>query len=114
MKKTLLTGIAALFLWQTGTAHAINVWSMKCGNVRIDGEIVKDEIWRKGGGAGYSLTITGLDGNGLHIDGLRVRQKKDGETYVNGKRCVPCFYGDCSKEGLKKERERKCGDLECE
>jgi hypothetical protein len=115
----LLIGIAALFL-ATGTAHAINVWSLICpGDVQIDGEVVKDEQWRKTEDAGYSLTISGgIDENGnqrgVHgkkWDRLRLRQK-DGETYLNGKRCQPCWYNDCSKDRWKHCKENN-PDREC-
>jgi len=107
--RTLLAGVAALLL-ATGTAHAIN-WEMwTCPGGQEVSYTVNKSIKDKAGNPGWDLAISGIRGDKQP----RVRFTNRG-VYLNGKRCVPCFYNDCSDEGLKKERERQerahqCGD----
>jgi hypothetical protein len=107
MKKLFLTGIAALLL-ATGTAHAINLEMWVCpGGLTITQEVVKDEQWRKTGDAGYSFTISGIDGEGIHgkkSDRLRGRFTEK-SVYLNGRRCQPCWTSDCSKDRWKHCKE---------
>jgi len=115
LKAAIIAGCVVLSVLVTASgAHAINISWWKCpGGRMVEAEVVKDERWRKTGEAGYSVTISGLDGEGLHgnrNDNLRVRFKH-GDAYLNGRRCQACFYSDCSKEGLKAERQKERGQL---
>jgi hypothetical protein len=48
MKAAIIAGCAMLsVLCAAPGAHAINIWSLKCGDAQIDGEVVKDKRWQK-------------------------------------------------------------------
>jgi len=103
MKKLLLASALALAAWP---AHAINVATWQCSRGRQVTYEVNKSIRAKDGSAGYDFTVSGIRSG----QPPRVRFRDDG-VYLNGRRCEPCHYGDCSKEGLQREREweqRKC------
>jgi|SRR6516164_9344625 hypothetical protein len=107
MKAAIIAGCVVLSVLNAPGAHAINLSMWVCpGGRTVTSEVVKDERWRTTGEAGESITISGIDGEGLHgkSDSLRVRFTKKG-TYLNGKRCQSCWYSDCSKDRWKHCRE---------
>jgi len=99
--KLLLTGVVALLL-ATGAAHARTWHTWKCP-YGIEVTLGAKRDWKETGKtAGYALI------EGLNYDPekhrLRVRDNP-AAVWLNRKRCQMRSYADCSKEGLKKQKE---------
>jgi hypothetical protein len=92
MKKSLLAGVAALFL-ATGTAQAEDTLvTTQGGNWKCqDGIVMRyDTVGeRYEAGASTTLIITGLPRRGPSYNNLHITCGKRGCPVLNGKRCMP-------------------------
>jgi hypothetical protein len=96
MKKVFLAGVAALFL-ATGTAHATDIYSIRCAN----------QLFTIYGHHGYEFT-RGETRCGKLLPEHLFRQRRDGTWFFRGHKCkyVRDTYLEAMKENCPEDIEK--------